>query len=134
MANEYKTVADFLTITIAEAHPMDGWRMFSYVDVNQHRNMVDRESCTVKYIQMSKTKATVVMDLTNDEIEKLNKNLDNGKIVCAETAYAAHPERFYAVRNGVVVYKGDIGPYGYIVKAQHANDNSLETFLKTLKK
>ena len=121
-----KKIADFVTIHIAEAHATDEWFLFEYCDIPQHKTMIDRCHATYKYIQMSDTKAYVVMDLLPDIAKKCEKEQRN-----CETAYSANPERLYIILDGKIVYKGGIGPHGY---APREIDQWMQNFIKNKQK
>jgi type I thyroxine 5'-deiodinase len=95
--------AEFLTVYIKEAHPLDEWRM----DVNDEQN--------VCYPQPHSMKARLA--IANDFVKRFHYGMpllvdpiENP----ASQAYAGWPERFYILDEaGTIVYKGKPGPFGY---------------------
>lgn len=93
----------FVTVYIKEAHPLDEWQMDS------------NEKDDVCYPQPKTTADRV--KIANDFVRRFGYELpllvdpiDN----LANAAYAGWPERLYVVdANGVIVYKGKPGPFGY---------------------
>ena len=103
MYDQFKNQADFLTVYIREAHPDDEWQM----DVN-----LKDEVC---YLQ-PKTLAQRVA-IANDFTQRFHYPLPLVVDTMADAAnktYAAWPERLYILGpDGIVVYKGGIGPFHY---------------------
>jgi len=103
--DDYKDHADFLTIYIREAHPIDEWRMKS-----NEKDRVD-----VCYVQ-PKTLAQRVA-IANDFAKRFKYGLPFGiddMSNAANNAYAAWPERLYIIdENGHISYKGGNGPFKY---------------------
>jgi Iodothyronine deiodinase len=103
MFNEFKDRADFLTVYIREAHPLDEWQMKSNVDQGvcyaQPRNVGDRVA------------------IANDFVKRFHYPVPLAIDTMANTAnnlYAGWPERMYIVgADGVILYKGGIGPFNY---------------------
>jgi type I thyroxine 5'-deiodinase len=100
---QYGARAEFLTVYIKEAHPLDEWRM----DENDKQN--------VCYPQPKTMAARLA--IANDFVSRFRYPLplavdamDNG----AERLYSGWPERLYVVdTDGRIAYKGEPGPFGY---------------------
>lgn len=100
---KYADVADFVTVYIKEAHPLDEWQM----DSNEEQG--------VCYPQPTTQAERVV--IANDFVKRhawklplLVDPLDNR----ADALYAGWPERLYVVgEDGRIAYKGETGPFGY---------------------
>jgi hypothetical protein len=103
MHHRYGEKARFLTLYIKEAHPLDEWQMTS------------NEKEDVCYPQPTTTAKRVA--IANDFVKRFRYDvplaidpIENR----ANATYAGWPERFYIVdENGVIVYKGKPGPFGY---------------------
>ncbi|GCB76503.1 hypothetical protein scyTo_0015503, partial [Scyliorhinus torazame] len=80
-----------------EAHATDGWAFKNNVDIKQHKTLSDRfEAATL--LLSEEPPCPVVVD-----------TMDN----VTSAKYAAMPERLYVVLNDRVIYKGEMGPWGY---------------------
>jgi len=101
--NDYKDRADFLTVYIREAHPLDEWQMKSNVDQG------------VCYAQPHSTEQRVA--IANDFIQRFHFPLPfavDDMHDIADHAYSAWPERIYIIdEQGKIVYRGGIGPFNY---------------------
>lgn len=98
-------VARLLTIYIDEAHPQNEWFFPQAPDVltgeaiiPSHQTIEDRLAAAKKFAAVKQFK----MDLVADSME--------GHIV---DRYLAWPERLYIIVDGVIVYMGGNGPFGY---------------------
>lgn len=99
MSAEYSEVADFVLVYIDEAHPTDGWKIAgSLFELPSHKTLEDRASAAQMMLKEEPQGCPVVLD-----------NMEN----LANSAYAALPERLYIVLDGIVVYKGGMGPWLY---------------------
>jgi len=99
IASSYKEGADFIFIYVREAHPVDGW----YIEpapfsISNHQSLKERFEAAELLKGVIEDTVPIFVDNMKDE---------------AALAYGAVPERLYIVRNGVVVYEGDEGPFGY---------------------
>lgn len=97
LVKDFRDVADFLIIYIAEAHSTDGWAFTNNFDINQHRSLEERLSAAQIVVQKEPL-CPVVVDEMND---------------VTAIKYGALPERLYVLQAGKVVYKGGMGPWGY---------------------
>ncbi len=103
LQKRYGDRAQFLTLYIKEAHPLDEWQMDSNVDEG------------VCYPQPTTTDQRV--RIANDFVKRFHYEIpfvvdpiENP----ANQAYAGWPERFYILdEQGTIVYKGKPGPFGY---------------------
>ena len=103
MQEKYADRAVFQTVYIREAHPLDEWQMDSNVkeDVcyKQPRSLSDRVAIANDFVKRFHYTIPLAVDTMGDEAEKV---------------YAGWPERFYIIdERGVIVYKGEPGPFGY---------------------
>jgi len=95
---KYGDKADFLTIYLEEAHPKDGWALYSNVDFNQPTELEERVAIAKRY----ETERNVTMKVVVD-------TMDNN----SQLAYSGWPERLFVVVDGIVRYAGGRGPFGY---------------------
>lgn len=98
-------VASMLTIYIEEAHASDRWFFPNAPDVKTgdaiiatHHSIEDRLAAAKKFVAKKTFKCELVVDSMDGDI------VDR---------YEAWPERLYIIVDGVVVYKGGIGPFDY---------------------
>lgn len=110
MYSEYcqgeNAVARLLTIYIEEAHPKDEWYLPDAVDIKNgnadniftHKSLSDRLSAASLFRDHKKLEMDILVDSMKGQ-------------VCDR--YEAWPERLYIIQDGVVVYKGGVGPQGY---------------------
>ena len=103
MHTKYRDRADFLTVYIREAHPLDEWQMDSNekedVCYRQPRSLGERLLIANDFVKRYRYPLPLAVDAMDDKAEKL---------------YAGWPERFYVIdTNGVIVYKGEPGPFGF---------------------
>jgi len=100
---QYGERAEFLTVYIKEAHPLDEWRM----DENDKQN--------VCYPQPTTMKARVA--IANDFVGRFHYGLPlaiDGMDNHVEKLYSGWPERLYVIgTGGRILYKGEPGPMGY---------------------
>ncbi|XP_066954275.1 type I iodothyronine deiodinase-like [Macrobrachium rosenbergii] len=97
-SEEFSEVADFVMMYIAEAHPTDGWAIIGNIEVANHKNLEERFEAAQRMIDLEPQSCPVLIDPLTDETSK---------------AYAGLPERLYIILDGVIVYKGGPGPFGY---------------------
>ncbi|CAH1268207.1 DIO1 [Branchiostoma lanceolatum] len=97
--SDFAAVADFVVVYVAEAHPTDGWAtsVGMSMDIRQHRCLEERLA------------AAEMLALHDIPCPVLVDTMDNA----AARAYAAMPDRLYIVLDGLCVYKGWPGPFGY---------------------
>ena len=105
---DYKDHADFLTIYIREAHPLDEWQMKS--------NAKDKDD--VCYVQPKTLDQRVA--IANDFSKRFKFPLPFGideMSIAANDAYAAWPESLYILDEIVhISYKGVYGRFKYYPK------------------
>ena len=103
MYERYRDRVGFLTVYIKEAHPLDEWQMDS------------NEKESVCYPQPKTLSQRVA--IANDFVKRFSYRVPlavDGMGNPANAAYAGWPERFYILdENGVILYKGKPGPFGY---------------------
>uniref|UniRef100_A0A3Q3VJD6 Iodothyronine deiodinase n=1 Tax=Mola mola TaxID=94237 RepID=A0A3Q3VJD6_MOLML len=97
LVEDFGDVADFLVVYLAEAHSTDGWAFKNNYNINQHQSLEDRLSAARILVQKNPLCPVVVDEMSNASAIK----------------YGALPERLYVLRAGKVVYKGQMGPWGY---------------------
>uniref|UniRef100_A0A3Q3KW99 Iodothyronine deiodinase n=1 Tax=Mastacembelus armatus TaxID=205130 RepID=A0A3Q3KW99_9TELE len=110
LVKDFRDVADFLVVYIAEAHSTDGWAFTNNYNINQHRSLEDRLSAARILVQKEPLCPVVVDEM--DDVTAIK--------------YGALPERLYVLQAGKVVYKGGTGPWGY-------NPLEVRSFLEKLK-
>ena len=103
MQQNYGGKANFLTIYIKEAHPLDEWQMESNekesVCYPQPKTLAQRVAIANDFVKRFDYRVPLVVD-----------DMDNR----ANALYAGWPERFYIVDDkGVIAFKGKPGPFGY---------------------
>jgi thyroxine 5-deiodinase len=98
--------AHFLTIYIEEAHARDEW----YFKESRVTTEFKAEIAVHKSIEERLAAAQMFRDRT--QVNELELVVDSmkGEVV---SRYGAWPERLYIIVDGVVVYKGGIGPFDY---------------------
>ena len=103
MRKKYSDRANFVTLYIKEAHPLDEWQMDSNVT----------EGVCYPQPTTSDQRIAIANDFVKRfswEIPLLIDPIENP----ANAAYSGWPERFYIVDEaGTIVYKGKPGPFGY---------------------
>jgi type I thyroxine 5'-deiodinase len=103
MHETYGDRADFRTIYIKEAHPIDEWQLKDNVSQNvcymQPKTLAQRVAIANDFVRRFDYGIPLVVD-----------PIDNR----ANAAFAAWPERLYVIdERGKIVYKGKPGPFGY---------------------
>lgn len=101
--NDYKDKADFLTVYVREAHPIDEWQMKSNV----------KDDVCYAQPKTLQQRVAIAKDFTARFKFPLPFGIDDmGN--AADNAYAAWPERLYIIdETGHVVYRGGMGPFNY---------------------
>jgi len=99
----YGDRVNFLTVYIKEAHPLDEWQMESNEKENvcypQPKTTPQRVAIASDFVRRFHYPIPLVVDPIENP---------------ANAAYAGWPERFYILNEqGVIVYKGKPGPFGY---------------------
>jgi hypothetical protein len=99
---QYGSRVNFLTLYIKEAHPTDEWQLPS------------NKTEDVCYLQPRTTEQRVA--IANDFIKRFHYDIpllidpiENP----ANSIYAGWPERLYVLEDGVIRYKGGLGPFDY---------------------
>jgi hypothetical protein len=97
--------AEFLGIYVREAHPTDGWKMFSNtrvgVEVTQPTSNDQRRAVAAQCHQLLKPSFPLLVDEIDDPVGN---------------AYSGMPTRLYVIDSaGRVAYKGGRGPFGFSV-------------------
>jgi hypothetical protein len=99
----YGDAAEFVAVYVREAHPIDGWRepgndavgiSFEQPTRLDERTSIAGQCCTKLAISMP-----LLVDEMNDRVGRV---------------YSGMPDRMYVIdRDGLVVYKGGRGPFGF---------------------
>uniref|UniRef100_A0A8C4ZVE5 Iodothyronine deiodinase n=1 Tax=Gadus morhua TaxID=8049 RepID=A0A8C4ZVE5_GADMO len=97
LVKDYRDVADFLVVYIAEAHATDGWAFVNNVEIKRHQTLGDRLVAAQTLVDLEPGCPVVVDDMSDVTACK----------------YGSLPERLYVLQAGKVVYKGSKGPWGY---------------------
>ena len=95
LVRRFSDDADFVVVYIAEAHAADGWAFETNFKIMAHKNMEERFSAAKFFISQGQPVCPVVVD-----------SMTNSALI----QYGAAPERLYIIQDGVVVYKGGMGP------------------------
>ena len=96
VVSEFDSCADFVTVYISEAHPLDGWTLKGNAySINQHTKIEERIDAA-ELLKDTGIACPVVMDTMENE---------------SVYQYASLPETLYIIQDGVVKLK-DHGPYG----------------------
>ena len=103
MYEQYKDKADFLTIYVREAHPLDEWQMDSNVREDvcypQPHSLKDRLAIANDFTRRFHYPIPLLVDTMADTGNRL---------------YAAWPERLYVIEpGGRISYRGGLGPFDY---------------------
>ena len=108
IVRDFGARADFATVYIAEAHAVDEWALPDArgagaaipAGIVQPRSLAARCELARCFARRFPDVGRLLVDTMADE---------------ANARYAAWPERLYVVVDGVVVYKGGPGPFGYVL-------------------
>lgn len=88
---------DFVTVYVQEAHATDGWRIKGGAfSIAYHRD-IDARFKAANILQGIGLKCPLLVDTMSNE---------------ASLQYAAVPEAFYVIEEGVITYQG-LGPFAY---------------------
>ncbi|KAK2153525.1 hypothetical protein LSH36_294g03016 [Paralvinella palmiformis] len=99
VAADYSPFADFLTIYINEAHPVEGWTFKNNIAIGRHRTIDDRIAAA-RLLVDQRPPFPVVVDSMADE---------------GNYAYGVLYERLYVIIDGTVVFQGGRGPRYYFI-------------------
>ena len=90
----------FVFVYIREAHPSDGWKYGEkYPSVVDPTSTEIRQNVAVRLARKFELNFPIVIDETNDQ---------------AAVAFSAWPARLFVVdQQGLIQYRGDVGPWGY---------------------
>ncbi|KXJ22422.1 type I iodothyronine deiodinase [Exaiptasia diaphana] len=99
IVDRFSNVADFLTIYIEEAHPMDEWSLKNnHLDIPQHKSLDERCKAAQVLLDSGKLKTKLLVDsLSND----------------ASRAFGAMPNRLYIIQGDKIQFAGGVGPTFY---------------------
>ena len=103
VAADFQSVADFVTIYISEVHAYDEWDYLgNKYKIKQHASLQERLLA-----------ASILLE--DERLRPPGLFLVNSMKKEAEILYGDMPERLYIVLDGVIVYAGRKGPFGYKV-------------------
>jgi hypothetical protein len=99
----YKDRVAFLSIYVREAHPTNGWREPGNdkvgISILQPANRIERVAVAKKCCSTLEMTMPLLVDEMNDRVGH---------------AYSGMPDRIFIIdENGLVVYKGGRGPFGF---------------------
>ena len=98
VVDEYKDVADFITIYTEEAHPLDAWSVPNNpYGIMTHKTLEDRLEAAAMLAEKNLPCPLVVDTMTNE----------------AALDYGTLPERLYIILDGKIVYAGGRDPWNY---------------------
>lgn len=99
IVDRYSHVADFLTVYVAEAHPLDEWALLNHEKFSRHQHTtIEERIAAAKVLQSEGIQGALVVDSLSNE---------------GPDIYAALPERMYVLLDGVVRFRGGLGPMMY---------------------
>jgi len=98
IATDFADVVDTIHMYISEAHASDGWHFSNNVCYRTPHTIEDRLAIARDFSSDLHIKFPVLVDDMTDE---------------CDAKFRAWPERLFVIENGVVVYRGGIGPFGY---------------------
>lgn len=108
IVEKYKEAFTYIVLYINEAHPSNGWYIGDELyKIQNHITIFDRQQAA-KYLD----------DDLHPSVHVLLDNLENRGQKMFGTKY----ERLYVIHNGMVLYQGCNGPFGYDL-------NDLDVFL-----
>ena len=115
LCGEYQDLADFITVYIAEAHPLDSGDLSESYEwkISTHSKFEDRIEAA-KTLQKRFNSMKITSPMYVDFMEDT-----------ANQVYGAYPERLYVILNGNIEYMGGMGPFGYKI---HEVDEWLENY------
>ena len=118
---DFCDVARFVKVYVSEAHPVDGWKVYSDIDYCQPTTLEQRAAAA--RLLLLEQPACFPLAARSDRCGGSDgKGVGDGWTMLldsmrdeAERLYAAHPERHYVVDpRGKIAFKGGMGPFGYL--------------------
>lgn len=100
VATNYGPFADFLTVYINEAHPVEGWSFRNNITIHRHRN-IDERIAAARLLLDRRPPFPVVVDGMSDD---------------GNVAYGVLYERLYVILDGKIVFQGGRGPRYYYIE------------------
>jgi len=105
---KFRDVANFVTIYIAEAHPVDSGDLsdeyqYRYYTHKEMENRIEAAKGLAK--EFHEDNCPILVDFMEDKANKV---------------YGGMPERLYILLNGKIEYVGGMGPFGYKVDEVNA--------------
>lgn len=110
----FSELANFVTIYIEEAHPVEQGHFNGNYDIKTHANFEERLRAAQTLREDAGKNLAGCPILVDPMDDRTNK------------AYAALPERLYVICDGKIIYQGGLGPFDY-------NLAELESFLAKMK-
>ena len=109
---EFSDIACFVKVYVSEAHPVDGWRVYSDIDYCQPTTLAQR-AAAARRLLLEQPACFPLATRDGDGDDGWVMLVDSMRDE-AERLYAAHPERHYVVDpRGKIAFKGEMGPFGY---------------------
>jgi len=95
---KFSNCADFSCVYIEEAHPSERPNFTGNLQIGEHQDLHQRleASRVLSKVRTKEAKFNILVDLMDNKASK---------------AYAALPERFYVILDGVIIYEGGQGPF-----------------------
>lgn len=100
VATNYGPHADFLTVYINEAHPVEGWSFKNNIAISRHKNIDDRLAAA-RLLVDKRPPFPIVVDGMSDD---------------GNFAYGVLYERLYVIVDGKIVFQGGRGPRHYYIE------------------
>ena len=111
IASSYADVADFVTVYIEEAHPVESFALRNNLKINAHNEIDDRIEAA-KHLLTKRPPFPIVCDVMDDT---------------AKYDYGCVNERLYVILRCEIAYEGGQGPMYYsLVEVQQWLDNYLQ--------
>ncbi len=101
LAADFADIADFVTIYIREIHASDGWSFVGHRYPIKQPTTVQERVLAARFLlddDALRPPGTFFIDKLDNQALKL---------------YGALPERAYIALDGVIVFQGKLGPFGY---------------------
>ncbi|KAJ7381519.1 Deiodinase, iodothyronine, type I [Desmophyllum pertusum] len=98
MVRHFRQQVDFVVLYIEEVHPTDGWAFKNNYKIRQHQTIQQRCAAAKLLLPHCPVEVPIVVDTMWN---------------AANAAYGATPERLYIIKDGIILYQGGMGPFGY---------------------
>lgn len=102
IVEKYKDAFTYIVLYINEAHPSNGWYIGDNLyKIHNHTTIIDRQQAA-RYLD----------DDLHPSVHVLLDNLNNQ----GQKMFGCKYERLYVLQDGVVLYQGGNGPFGYDIQ------------------